>query len=146
VSQNRAAVQGEAQSTTIVVSAEPEAVFTSTKPGLSEAEPAKPEPAAVEPSTQQAHAPGAWLIQICAYDGEPEAKKHLSEAQLKASTALAAANPFTERVQVVTRCFTERASPASIRGQRKALASNSSAVTSNADPPEIAAASVAGQS
>jgi hypothetical protein len=87
----------EAQSTTIVVSAEPETVFTSTKPGPSEA---KLETAAVEPSTQQAHAPGAWLIQIGAYDGEADAKQHLSEAQLKASTALAAAAPFTERVQV----------------------------------------------
>ena len=53
----------------------------------------------VEPSTQQAHAPGEWLIQIGAFDGEAEARQHLSEAQLKASTALAAADPFTERVQ-----------------------------------------------
>ncbi len=44
----------EAQSTAIVVSAEPGAVVTSTKLGPSEAEPAKPEHAAVEPSTQQA--------------------------------------------------------------------------------------------
>jgi SPOR domain len=89
----------EAQSTTIVASAEPGEVVTSTKPAPSKAEPAKPEPAAVEPSTQQAHAPGEWLIQIGAFDGEAEARQHLSEAQLKASTALAAADPFTERVQ-----------------------------------------------
>jgi hypothetical protein len=88
------------EATTIVVSAEPATLFTSTKPGPSEAEPAKLETGAVEPSTQQAHAPGAWLIQIGAYDGEADAKQHLSEAQLKASTALAAAAPFTERVQV----------------------------------------------
>jgi D-alanyl-D-alanine carboxypeptidase len=30
---------------------------------------------------------------------ETEARQHLSEAQLSASTALAAADPFTERVQ-----------------------------------------------
>jgi cell division septation protein DedD len=89
----------EAPNTTIVVSAEPGAVVTSTKPAPSEAEPAKPETAVVEPSTRQAHAPGEWLIQIGAFDGEAEARQHLSEAQLKASTALAAADPFTERVQ-----------------------------------------------
>ena len=33
------------------------------------------------------------------FDGEAEARQHLSEAQLKAGTALAAADPFTERVQ-----------------------------------------------
>ena len=89
----------EAQSTTIVASAEPGGVVTSTKPAPSKAKPANPEPAAVEPNTQQAHAPGEWLIQIGAFDGEAEARQHLSEAQLKASTPLAAANPFTERVQ-----------------------------------------------
>jgi D-alanyl-D-alanine carboxypeptidase len=89
----------EAQSTIIVVAPEPGAVVTSTKPAPSKAEPAKPEPAAVEPNTQQAHAPGEWLIQIGAFDREAEARQHLSEAQLKASTALAAADPFTERVQ-----------------------------------------------
>jgi hypothetical protein len=45
----------EPQSTTILVPAEPGAVVSSTKPGPSEAKPAKPEHAAVEPSTQQAH-------------------------------------------------------------------------------------------
>jgi cell division septation protein DedD len=89
----------ETQSTTIVASAEPGEVVTSTKPAPSKAKPANPEPAAVEPSTQQAHAPGEWLIQIGAFDGEAEARQHLSEAQLKASTPLAAADPFTERVQ-----------------------------------------------
>jgi cell division septation protein DedD len=89
----------EAQSTTVVASAEPGEVVTSTKPAPSKANLGKPEPAAVEPSTQQAHAPGEWLIQIGAFDGEAEARQHLSEAQLKASTALAAADPFTERVQ-----------------------------------------------
>jgi SPOR domain len=89
----------EAQSTTILASAEPGAVVTSTKPALSEAEPAKPAPTAVEPSTQQVHPTGEWLIQIGVFDGEAEARQHLREAQLKVSTALAAADPFTERVQ-----------------------------------------------
>ena len=88
----------EAQSTTVVASAEPGEVVTSTKPAPSKVNLGKPEPAAVEPTTQ-AHAPGEWLIQIGAFDGEAEARQHLSEAQLKASTALAAADPFTERVQ-----------------------------------------------
>ena len=88
----------EAQSI-IVVSAEPDAVFTSTNPAPTKAEPAKPEPAAAAPAAQQAHAPGGWLIQIGAFDGEDEARQHLGEAQLKASTVLAAADPFTERVQ-----------------------------------------------
>ena len=81
----------------IIISAEPGAVVTSTKSESTKVEPAKPEPA--EPAGQQAHAPGGWLIQIGAFDGEDEARQHLSEAQLKASTALAAADPFTERVQ-----------------------------------------------
>jgi cell division septation protein DedD len=89
----------KAQSTTIVASAEPGAVVIYTKPALSEAEPTKPEPAAINPNTRQAHAPGEWLIQIGAFDDEAEARQHLSEARLKVSTALAAAEPFTERVQ-----------------------------------------------
>ena len=94
-----AAQLAEAQSTIIVVSAEPGAVGTSTKPAPTKAEPAKPETAAAEPAAQQARAPGGWLIQIGAFNGEAEARQHLSQAQLKASTALAAADPFTERVQ-----------------------------------------------
>jgi D-alanyl-D-alanine carboxypeptidase len=46
-----------------------------------------------------AHARGGWIIQIGAFEGEDEAKQHLSAAQLKAPTVLAAADPFTERVQ-----------------------------------------------
>jgi SPOR domain len=83
----------EAQSTTVVVSADPGAVVTSTRPARSDAETAKPEPVAGKPSN------GQWLIQIGAFDGEAEARQHLSEAQLKAGSALAAADPFTERVQ-----------------------------------------------
>jgi D-alanyl-D-alanine carboxypeptidase len=73
--------------------------YSSPPRHLSEAEPTKPEPAAVKPNTRQAHAPGEWLIQIGAFDSEAEARQHLSEAQLKVSTAFTAADPFTERVQ-----------------------------------------------
>ncbi len=45
----------------------------------------------------RAHA--GWLIQIGAFDGEDEARQHLSAAQVKVHGALAAADPFTERVQ-----------------------------------------------
>jgi cell division septation protein DedD len=90
----------EAQSTTMVASAEPGAVVISAKPALSEAEPTKLEPAAIKPNTRQARAPGEWLIQIGAFDDEAEARQHLSEAQIKLeSTTHAAADPFTERVQ-----------------------------------------------
>jgi D-alanyl-D-alanine carboxypeptidase len=65
-------------------------------------EPAKPSMAKSEiPSTEPARirARGGWLIQIGAFDGEDEAKQHLSAAQIKARDALASADPFTERVQ-----------------------------------------------
>ncbi|MGA9895927.1 MAG: SPOR domain-containing protein, partial [Xanthobacteraceae bacterium] len=42
---------------------------------------------------------GGWMIQIGAFDDEDQAKQHLSDAQVKVRTALAAADPFTERVQ-----------------------------------------------
>ncbi len=45
------------------------------------------------------HAHGGWLIQIGAFDDENDAKQHLSNAQLKLHAALAAKDPFTERIQ-----------------------------------------------
>ena len=84
---------------TIVASAEPMAPAAMAEPSRPEAakvEPVKAEPAKTSP---QAHAHGGWLIQIGAFDGEDEARQHLSEAQTKLHTALAAADPFTERVQ-----------------------------------------------
>ena len=42
---------------------------------------------------------GGWLIQIGAFDDEDQAKQHLTAAQVKVRTALASADPFTERVQ-----------------------------------------------
>jgi SPOR domain len=122
----------EAQSTTIVVSAEPETVFTASKPGPSEVEPARLEPAAVEPSTQQAHSPRPWLIQIGAYEGEADAKQHLSEAQLKASTALTAAAPFTESVQVGDKVLYRARFAGFDKGAAESACKHSSAVTSNA--------------
>ena len=45
------------------------------------------------------HARGGWLIQIGAFDDENDAKQHLSAAQIKLHDALAAKDPFTERIQ-----------------------------------------------
>jgi D-alanyl-D-alanine carboxypeptidase len=50
-------------------------------------------------SAPPAHSHGGWLIQIGAFDDEAEAKQHLSAAQSKVHMALAAKDPFTERVQ-----------------------------------------------
>jgi D-alanyl-D-alanine carboxypeptidase len=54
---------------------------------------------AVLPPAPPPHAHAGWIIQIGAYDGEQEARQHLSEARVKVYAALAAADPFTERVQ-----------------------------------------------
>jgi D-alanyl-D-alanine carboxypeptidase len=66
----------------------------------------KAEPvSAVPPRGEPARARGGWLIQIGAYGGEDEAKQHLSAAQLKVHATLAAADPFTERVQKGDKAF-----------------------------------------
>ena len=112
---------GDGSRTVVVASAEPGEIASGAKPELQRAAPkaeitktevakteiakvevakaeiskadiAKPEPA------PQAHAHGGWLIQIGAFDAEAEARQHLSAAQSQART-LAAAEPFTERVQ-----------------------------------------------
>jgi D-alanyl-D-alanine carboxypeptidase len=75
-------------------------------------QPAQIEPAAIEThaaaakvqtvttySAPPAHTHGGWLIQIGAFDDEAEAKRHLTAAQSKVHVALAAKDPFTERVQ-----------------------------------------------
>ncbi len=51
------------------------------------------------------HAHGGWVIQIGAFDGEQEARQHLSDARIKVHAALAAADPFTERVQKGDKAF-----------------------------------------
>jgi D-alanyl-D-alanine carboxypeptidase len=95
------------------VAAKPEPIKSEmAKPEVAKSEPANPEPAKSETARPEApksetasadqariHARGGWLIQIGAFDGENEAKQHLSAAQIKVHTMLAAADPFTERVQ-----------------------------------------------
>ncbi|MFY9836663.1 MAG: SPOR domain-containing protein, partial [Xanthobacteraceae bacterium] len=58
-----------------------------------------PEQTASAISAEPIHAHSGWMIQIGAFDDEDEAKQHLSDAQLKARAALAAKDPFTEKVQ-----------------------------------------------
>jgi D-alanyl-D-alanine carboxypeptidase len=83
-----------------VVVASAEAIAPATT-ASTKAEPANAVPAKAE----QARARGGWLIQIGAYGGEDEAKQHLSAAQLKVHAMLAAADPFTERVQKGDKAF-----------------------------------------
>jgi D-alanyl-D-alanine carboxypeptidase len=95
-------VAAEPAQTEFISEAEPD-----EQPDSAAAEPARPvaartqfgkaELAKAEPS--QVRARGGWLIQIGAFDGEDEAKQHLSDAQSKLHDKLAAADPFTERVQ-----------------------------------------------
>jgi D-alanyl-D-alanine carboxypeptidase len=71
---------------------------------VAKAEPVKADPpraelARSEPDPAPVRAHGGWLIQIGAFDAEDEAKQHLSAAQSKLHAQLAAADPFTERVQ-----------------------------------------------
>ena len=70
---------------------EPTPIVTHTAAARVQTVPAYPAP--------PAHSHGGWLIQIGAFDDEAEAKQHLSAAQNKVQVALAAKDPFTERVQ-----------------------------------------------
>jgi D-alanyl-D-alanine carboxypeptidase len=58
-----------------------------------------PEQPASAISAETTHAHSGWMIQIGAFDDEDQAKQHLSDAQLKARAALAAKDPFTEKVR-----------------------------------------------
>jgi D-alanyl-D-alanine carboxypeptidase len=69
------------------------------KPEVAASVPSVPAATPSIPSGAPAHVHGGWLIQIGAFDGEDEARQHLSDAQVKVHSALAAADPFTERVQ-----------------------------------------------
>jgi D-alanyl-D-alanine carboxypeptidase len=94
----------EAPATIVVGSAEPPAIapvakIEPEKPEIAKMEAAKTELAKAMIPSPPAHARSGWMIQIGAFDGEDEAKQHLSAAQLKAPSMLAAADPFTERVQ-----------------------------------------------
>ncbi len=84
-----------APSTIVVASTEPASIAVSARTEAAKNDLAKPQPA----MPQQTHAHGEWLIQIGAFEGEDEAKQHLSAAQLKVPAMLAAADAFTERVQ-----------------------------------------------
>ena len=80
--------------------AKPEIAKADTaKPDTAKGDMAKVEIAKAEPAMPQAHAHGGWVIQIGAFDAEAEARQHLSAAQSQAHSTLAAAEPFTERVQ-----------------------------------------------
>jgi D-alanyl-D-alanine carboxypeptidase len=70
-----------------------------TKPAAAKPEALRIDIAKPEPTPTQIRARGGWLIQIGAYEAEDEARQHLSEAKLKIPSMLAAADPFTERVQ-----------------------------------------------
>ena len=97
----------------LTVSSEPAPIGPAAKSDAAKAEQTKPEPAKSEAAKAQpakaelpksepqapAHVHGGWLIQIGAFEAEDEAKQHLSAAQTKVRTALAAADPFTERIQ-----------------------------------------------
>ena len=83
-----------APSTIVVASTEPASIAVSARTEAARGDLAKPQPA-----MPQTRAHGGWLIQIGAFEGEDEAKQHLSSAQLKAPAMLAAADAFTERVQ-----------------------------------------------
>jgi len=66
-------------------------------------QPAKVEPAAIPEAVVHGH--GGWLIQIGAFEDENQAKQHLGAARLKVRNALAAADPFTERIQKGDKAF-----------------------------------------
>jgi D-alanyl-D-alanine carboxypeptidase len=70
----------------------------STKPETSP-KPAEAYTLASASSVQEPQVHHGWIIQIGAYGGEDEARQHLNEAQQKLHAMLAAADPFTERVQ-----------------------------------------------
>lgn len=83
-----------APSNIVITSTEPAQIITPAK-----AEPAKTSLAIPEPAQHRSHGRGDWLIQVGAFEDEGEATQHLSAAQVKVPAMLAAADPFTERVQ-----------------------------------------------
>jgi len=95
----------EAPSPVVVGSTEPANVAASTKSEPPSPDPIKPDFARLAATQPPVHARGGWLIQIGAFDGEDEAKQHLSAAQLRAPAVLAAADAFTERVQKGDKAF-----------------------------------------
>jgi D-alanyl-D-alanine carboxypeptidase len=100
-------VVASAEVVSAVPSAQPEpakseeAMAEAAPAEAAQTEPAKPVVAKSEAagSETQFRGRGGWLIQIGAFEGEDEAKQHLSAAQIKVHDMLSAADPFTERVQ-----------------------------------------------
>ncbi len=78
----------------VVASTEPAPIVSTAR-----AEPVKTNPPVPEPAQHHSHAHGEWLIQVGAFEDEGDAKHHLNAAQQKVPAMLAAADPFTERVQ-----------------------------------------------
>jgi len=95
----RTVMVSSAELATVASSTRSEAAAASTsKPEAIKTEAAKAPPTKAEPAAAEARTRSGWVIQIGAFEDEGEAKQHLSTAQSKAR-ALAAADPFTERVQ-----------------------------------------------
>jgi D-alanyl-D-alanine carboxypeptidase len=83
----------------------PRIVVASAEPIALPGRPVSANLVAVTPKSEPPRARGGWLIQIGAFDGEDEARQHLSAAQFKLHDMLGAADPFTERVQKGDKAF-----------------------------------------
>ncbi len=103
----QAPTQPEAQTARAFVASSEPVAAPATNPATRVAEPilradpikvASVKPADPPPEAAP-HAHSGWIIQIGAFDSEDEARQHLSDAKQKVRSALAAADPFTERVQ-----------------------------------------------
>lgn len=90
------AAQASSQAPSNVAAKVEQAPLEADRAEIAEAQPVKLETAI---PSEPIHARGGWLIQIGAFDDENDARQHLSAAQLKLHAALAAKDPFTERVQ-----------------------------------------------
>jgi D-alanyl-D-alanine carboxypeptidase len=83
----------------------PRTVVASAEPMALPARPVSANLVAAMPKSELPRVHGGWLIQIGAFDGEDEARQHLSVAQFKLHDMLGAADPFTERVQKGDKAF-----------------------------------------
>lgn len=90
------AAQASSQAPSNVAAKVEQAPLEADRAEIAEAQPVKLETAI---PSEPIHARSGWLIQIGAFDDENDARQHLSAAQLKLHAALAAKDPFTERVQ-----------------------------------------------
>ncbi len=90
------AAQASSQAPSNVAAKVEQAPLEADRAEIADAQPVKLETAI---PSEPIHARSGWLIQIGAFDDENDARQHLSAAQLKLHAALAAKDPFTERVQ-----------------------------------------------